>query len=134
MFSPFNLKKLFRKNNQPYSPELPANEQAIFELMIDRVKVGTLSCAQGAWTFFYAPEFKEVRNRYNLITGFPDLDKTYHSDTLWPFFLIRIPGLNQPAIRETIEIENIDAKNEVALLKRFGMYSISNPYQLRPAN
>ena len=60
----------------------------------------------------------------------PDLDKVYKKETLWPFFLVRIPGLKQPAIKEIIEKENIDSQNEAALLKRFGKHSISNPYEL----
>jgi hypothetical protein len=58
------------------------------------------------------------------------LTKVYRKDSLWPFFLVRIPGLKQPAIKEIIEKENIDTENEVELLKRFGQKSISNPYEL----
>lgn len=47
-------------------------------------------------------------------------DKTYKSEELWPFFRIRIPGLEQPSVQEILERENIDKNDEVELLKRFG--------------
>ncbi|MCB9230295.1 MAG: hypothetical protein H6581_01410 [Bacteroidia bacterium] len=127
------IKSLFSKGEQDTSTQLPKEEQASFELSVDGILVGILSCGNGLWKFHYAEEFKAVSDEYNLITGFSDLDKEYVSETLWPFFRIRIPGLGQPRIRETLEKEKIPADNEVALLKRFGMVSISNPYKLRLA-
>ncbi|MBC9890509.1 MAG: hypothetical protein F7B06_11875, partial [Opitutae bacterium] len=62
----------------------------------------------------------------------PHLDKLYESDALWPFFLIRIPGLGQPAIKRMISEENIDPSNEAQLLKRFGKTTIANPFTLIP--
>lgn len=109
---------------------LPKDEEAKFILQVDGIRIGILYCEKGSWFFKYADDFKEHAEEYNLITGFPDLDKTYQSDNLWPFFQIRIPGLKQPAIQEILENEKIDKENEVALLKRFGYKTITNPYQL----
>jgi HipA-like protein len=92
-----------------------------------------LYCEKGEWYYKYADDFKSHSEEYNRIVGFPDLDKTYKSDSLWPFFQIRIPGLKQPAIQEILEKEKIDQANEVALLKRFGKKTISNPYELEMA-
>lgn len=104
-----------------------------FTLRIKDIQIGTLRCENGLWEFFYSDEFKnEYSLEYKRIAGFPDLNKVYKKDSLWPFFLIRIPGLKQPAIKEIIEKENIDTGNEAALLKRFGHHSISNPYELVP--
>jgi HipA-like protein len=110
--------------------QLPKDEEAKFILKVDDISIGTLYCHKGAWYFKYTDEFKKHSDEYNRITGFPDLNKTYQSDMLWPFFQIRIPGLNQPAIREILEKEKIDKANEVALLKRFGQKTITNPYEL----
>ena len=110
--------------------QLPKDEEAKFILTVDKIRSGTLYCEKGEWYFKYADDFKNHSDEYNRIVGFPDLDKTYKSDSLWPFFQIRIPGLKQPAIQEIIEKEKIDQANEVALLKRFGEKTISNPYQL----
>lgn len=120
----------FSKEEEPLY-QLPKDESATFVLKIDNVEVGILRCKNGIWEFMYSDEFKEDYSKeYKRIAGFPDLNKTYQKETLWPFFLVRIPGLKQPAIKETIKNENIDAANEAALLKRFGQYSISNPYEL----
>lgn len=109
---------------------LPKDEKAKFILQVDDIRIGTLYCEKGSWFFKYADDFKQHAAEYNLITGFPDLSKTYQSDNLWPFFQIRIPGLKQPAIQEILAKEKIDKENEVALLKRFGYKTITNPYQL----
>jgi len=109
---------------------LPKNEQAKFVLKVDDIRVGNLYCNQGEWFFKYSDEFKTHSDVYNRIIGFPDMDKTYKSELLWPFFQIRIPGLKQPAIQEILKRENIDQYNEVELLKRFGHKNVTNPYEL----
>lgn len=125
----------FSKDEDDATLHLPKNEKVTFTLKIDKVEVGTLRCDNGVWEFAYAEEFKnEYSEDYKRIAGFPMLDKVYKKETLWPFFLIRIPGLKQPAIKEILEKENIDTGNEVALLKRFGQRSISNPYELVSSN
>lgn len=110
--------------------QLPKDEAAKFILMVDDIRIGTLYCEKGQWYFKYTDDFKSHSDVYTRITGFPDLNRTYKSDILWPFFQIRIPGLKQPAIRKILEKENIDKANEVALLKRFGQKTITNPYEL----
>lgn len=124
------LKKFFGKGDEPIITHLPHEENATFELKVDKIKVGILHCENGEWQFRYTEEFKQHKDEYNRITGFPDLDKVYRDVTLWPFFQTRIPGLKQPAVKEILEKENIDVDNEAALLKRFGKKTISNPYEL----
>ena len=122
----------FSKSGEDFEmvTQLPKGEQAKFVLKVDGITIGTLQCEEGVWFFMYSSDFENHIEKYNRIIGFPDLNKTYQSETLWPFFQIRIPGLKQPAIQEIIAKENIDKNNEVALLKRFGYKSISNPYEL----
>jgi len=126
------LKKLFNKEQDECST-LPENEKSSFFLKVDNHTLGVLISDKGEWLFKYTDEFKKLQDQYKTIVGFPDLNKEYHSELLWPFFQIRIPGLKQPAIKEIIAKENINEKNEAALLKRFGRKSISNPYELLPA-
>lgn len=127
------IKSIFGKGEDELEYQLPKDEQAKFTLSVDNLKVGTLSCHDGEWYFKYANEFKKQADEYKKIVGFSDLDKTYKSPELWPFFRIRIPGLKQPAIQEIIEKEKIDKENDVELLKRFGKRTISNPYELEVA-
>jgi HipA-like protein len=110
--------------------KLPRNVNATFDLKIDKVVIGQLHCENGQWQFKYTEEFKELRNHYNHIAGFSNLEKVYHNNTLWPFFQTRIPGLKQPAVKEILQNENINENNELELLKRFGKKTISNPYEL----
>lgn len=126
------IKKWFSKSedNLEMQVQLPKDEEAKFILMVDDISIGTLHCQKGEWFFKYTDDFKKHTGGYNRITGFPDLNKTYQSDMLWPFFQVRIPGLKQPAIQEILEEEKIDKANEVALLKRFGRKTITDPYEL----
>lgn len=109
---------------------LPLSEEQYFTVYLKALKVGELGCKDGQWTFFYSEEFKARADEFYPIVGFPDLEKTYTSDSLWPFFLIRIPGLGQPRVQQIIEQEEIDPTNEAQLLKRFGQKTIANPYEL----
>jgi len=118
----------FSKSEEDLKMHLPKEENATFDLIIDKIKVGVLHCENGIWEFKYTDEFKQHATEYNLVTGFPDLNKVYKNETLWPFFRIRIPGLKQPSVQEIIKKENIDQENEVALLKRFGKKTIANPF------
>ncbi|MCU0436054.1 MAG: HipA N-terminal domain-containing protein [Bacteroidia bacterium] len=123
------LINLFGKGDEDET-HLPENESYNFRLMVDNLEVGTLRCESGFWFFKYSDEFKKHLQEYKPLTEFPDLEKEYQDDFLWPFFKIRIPGLKQPAIQEIIKREKIDQMNEAALLKRFGERTIANPYQL----
>ena len=93
--------------------------------------VGRLSLREGTWHFEYTDAFRH-RKDIRPIVNFPHLDKHYESDTLWPFFVIRIPGLKQPAVQREIEEEKLDERNEAQLLKHFGKTSIANPFILIP--
>ena len=126
------IKNWFSKGDEDLAMCLPKDENVSFALKIKDVVIGWLHCENGTWEFYYDEEFKNRHsNDYRLITGFPKLQETYKNETLWPFFRTRIPGLRQPAIREIIEEEKIDKNNEAELLKRFGQFSITNPYELK---
>lgn len=120
---------LFKKPEDEKVYELRDNDYAKFKLLYDDFVIGYLEAKNKEWKFFYSDEYKK-NNITNYISGFPQIDKIYNDKSLWPFFKIRIPGLKQPRIMKIIEEENIDKDNEVELLKRFGEYSISNPYKL----
>ena len=108
------------------------NSEGVFILKIEDLIIGTLSLKDGLWIFRYSDAFRE-QDRYRRLIGFSDMEKVYKSDTLWPFFKLRIPGLKQPLIKEILESEDIDVTDEVGLLKRFGKLNVSNPYVLEPA-
>ena len=127
------IKKIFSwfsKDEDDFEVAIPENEEAKFILQLEDMQIGVLYCEKGDWYFKYSNDFRQKSNDYTHIVGFPDLDKTYQSGTLWPFFRIRIPGLKQPAIQEILENEKIDKGNDVELLKRFGHKTIANPYEL----
>lgn len=125
-----SIKRLLSKSDDIYAANLPKTEDATFHLMVEHLTIATLRCENSIWEFKYTEEFKKHSDSYTTIAGFPKIDKVYKSDSLWPFFQTRIPGLKQPAVIEILEKENIDKNNEFELLKRFGRKTISNPYEL----
>ena len=103
--------------------------EAHFQLKIDDVLIGDLSFNNSIWTFIYSNQFKN-QTKYHRLVGFPDLDKEYKSDVLWPFFKTRIPGLRQPSVLEILERKKISRSDESKLLKLFGKFSPTNPFIL----
>ncbi|MCC5842575.1 MAG: HipA N-terminal domain-containing protein [Opitutales bacterium] len=93
------------------------------------LEVGRLILREGEWEFVYSEAFKN-QERVQVLLDFPRKNKTYRMNALWPFFASRIPGLEQPQIRERIRKEGIDDTDEGALLSRFGQRSIANPFTL----
>ncbi len=107
----------------------PTDEKATFSLKYKNIVVGNLRVENGTWKFSYSDEFK-TQNIIAPLVDFPEVNRMYESEDLWPFFSHRIPGMGQPQVQEIIRKENIDKNNDVVLLKRFGHRSISNPFEL----
>lgn len=123
------LTGLFKNEEQVQDIITPKNTEANFILTYKDFLIGTLTLNSGFWYFEYSVHFKN-QNKVDVIVDFPIKDKIYKSKDLWPFFAHRIPGLGQPQVQKIILKENLNPKNEVDLLKRFGSRSISNPFAL----
>ena len=111
------------------SPKALRAKKVSFHLMHGKLLIGSLTYENGFWIFAYSDDFKK-RPDLRTIIQFPDRDKVYRSDELWPFFGMRIPSLKQPAVEKLVADEHIDPSDRAALLKRFGRRTISNPYEL----
>jgi HipA-like protein len=108
----------------------PQGVEATFRLQYGDLKVGELSVKDAIWRFSYDPEF-QTQDDIQPLVAFPDKRRTYESPVLWPFFMARIPGVNQPEVKETIRNEGLDEHSAVDLLRRFGEKTISNPFVLQ---
>lgn len=129
------MTKLFKKIKSfiPQSLEnstVKEDEYAHFTISYKDLDIGYLELKLEKWHFSYTPEFKN-QDQLPPLPDFPDADKIYTNDELWPFFIIRIPSLKQPKVQKIISKEAIDSTSQVELLKRFGEKSISNPFQLK---
>lgn len=126
-----SLKRLIWKVESMLGVKTPEGVEFTFLLRHEDLAIGTLSIKDGLWTFRYTEEFIN-QNEIKPLTTFSNKEKTYTSKELWPFFLSRIPGLEQPGIKKIMSEEDLSDKNEVELLKRFGKKSIQNPFLLDP--
>lgn len=100
--------------------------QASFDIYRKHMKIACLTFDNNIWSFQYTYAFKN-QNKLVPILVFPDVNVTYSSKELWPFFLARIPSLKQPDIRKELKLDNTQQKIElVDLLTKYGEKSINN--------
>jgi len=109
-----------------------ADDQVAFCVILDGLEVGRLRLEGEEWIFSYTDEFRQ-QNKIKPIVDFPNVEKEYRNTELWPFFLLRIPSLKQPAVQEFLRSANVQSPTAAILLKQFGKRSIANPFELVPA-
>ena len=125
------FEKLLSKVDGYGRVKAPKKVIAKFNLQYGKLLIGQLRLEDGRWYFEYSKEFKN-QDQIKSLVDFPDESQSYESDTLWPFFVVRIPSLEQPAIKNIVWKEHIDKDNTAEMLKRFGKKSIANPFLLEP--
>ncbi|MCF8219507.1 MAG: HipA N-terminal domain-containing protein [Bacteroidales bacterium] len=107
----------------------PGDAHATFNVVYEKQVIAVLSYNGNVWQFAYTDEF--IQNPVTKpITDFPDVNRTYTSEKLWPFFASRIPVINQPFHLKKIRKANIREDDSIGLLKLFGKVTISNPFKL----
>lgn len=122
------LKKIWKVEGMDFKDN-PTDSQGVFRLVYGKQLIGELTYSKGVWNFEYSSEFK--RNSVaQPIMDFPDKEKKYTNEQLWPFFATRIPSLNQPYQIKKIEKAKISKNDSVGLLKLFGAETITNPFRL----
>jgi hypothetical protein len=104
--------------------------------MYKKDEIGTLEFSNKSWTFIYSDWFKN-QSGIQPFANFPDVNREYVSEELPPFFESRLPGITQPQVEAFLRNQKNEQINEVetkvALLKKFGRLSITNPFELQPA-
>lgn len=124
------IKNLIKpKKKQPISLQHQETTH-LFSLKYHELEMGTLKFLGDEWIFEYGSLFKEQHVISPLI-DFPEVNKIYKSQILWPFFSNRIPSLKQPKIKAYIDQHPAEKQNEVKLLALFGEYSVNNPFRLQ---
>ena len=124
------IKRLFAKPEGLERASIPVGRIATFGLVYGNLPIGVLELRKGVWCFAYSEPFKR-QTEIPPIVGFPDINKKYQSEDLWPFFISRIPSTSRPAVKEVLDKEHIDETDLAALLGRFGKKTISNPFENR---
>lgn len=116
------IKRLFWSES-PKEVVLTVDNEVTFDIKFGKLLVGTLVYSNDLWHFSYSDEFKSQKEILPL-TNFPSKDKEYKAKELWPFFASRIPSNAQR------QIDKQQSEDIVTLLKKFGRYTVSNPFEL----
>lgn len=75
----------------------------------------------GKYEFFYEHEVKDaIKEGFNLLISFDDLDKTYYCDELFPTFSSRLPDRKRRGIEKILKKYNLEEYDAYELLKRSG--------------
>lgn len=85
--------------------------------------VGMLFRDQGEFVFRYDPEYDKVP-----ISAFPEIDMEYRSESLWPFFAVRIPPMEREDVREEISNLSLEKDQVIEILGSIAKVSVTNPY------
>jgi HipA-like protein len=123
MLKTFVNKFWFPEENDQF--HITENKDVNFQLYYNNEIIGNLSFMDGCWKFEYSDEFK-LQNKILPLVNFPQKEKTYQSNTLWPFFASRIPGSAQLMASEKNQDTDL-----THLLKKYGKRSITNPFVLQ---
>lgn len=122
------LKKLWQPDGMPHL-EKPKKGNTKLVLSYEDKEVGTLNFNDGEWIFQYSDSFK-IQNDLLPIMDFPDKNKVYRADELWPYFAVRIPSIETPYVQKRIKKNRIDSNNILEMLTAFGHKTISSPFLL----
>ena len=128
------LKKLY----PPWLKKKPQPKKTLrqyrFEIKYKNLIVGELYTqdedGKQLYCFKYSKAFEDQHSKENAvrkITGFKTF-KTYKSESLYPFFISRIPDPNRPIIREIIKKDKIDESDPLAILAHFGKKTLDNTF------
>jgi len=123
------MKKILWKVDGMDFTDNPAGSKGAFQLKYGKQLIGILSYENNQWTFKYSDEFR-ANQVINPIIDFPDPDRIYTNEQLWPFFASRIPSLNQSFQFKKIDKAKIRQDDSVGLLRLFGNETITNPFRL----
>ena len=94
----------------------------------DFVVVGYLYKDNEHFVFRYASDYSG-----DPISSFPLVDQVYRSETLWPFFAVRIPPLDRADVRETMKKRALEGGQTIRVLHTVAEASPTNPYEFRLA-
>ena len=92
------------------------------------VVVGYLYKDSEQFVFRYASDYSG-----DPISSFPIVHQEYRSETLWPFFAVRIPPLDRADVRETMKKKALEGGQTIRVLHTVAKVSPSNPYEFRLA-
>lgn len=131
-------KRSEESSTQDAEKQMQSAPRIVFRLIYKNDEIGTLEFSGDKWVFAYSDWFKN-QSVIEPFANFPDVNHEYVSNDLPPFFESRLPGISQPQVEAYLALlkEREKTINEgqkkVALLKKFGRHTITNPFELQPA-
>lgn len=131
-------KRSEESSTQDAEKQMQSAPRIVFRLIYKNDEIGTLEFSGDKWVFAYSAWFKN-QSVIEPFANFPDVNHEYVSNDLPPFFESRLPGISQPQVEAYLALlkkreKTInEGQKKVALLKKFGRHTITNPFELQPA-
>jgi HipA-like protein len=95
------------------------------------VHVGTLVVAPTQFEFSYSIEFRN--SGLPPIPTFPDLEKKYESEVLFPFFQMRLPPVGRTDVASVLKSNKVAPDDTFGMLKLLGSRTVASPYRFSSA-
>lgn len=127
------MDKFFAEWGVPTAKAPSSGPKQSLELVLEsedgqRMLIGTLSVEPQRFVFMYGPEFKQ--SGMPVLPGFPDVDQTYESESLFPFFQVRIPPTNRDDVRRVLTEKAIRDDDVFEMLRVLGRRTAASPFTL----
>jgi HipA-like protein len=99
---------------------------------LDDAVIGTLRLEGDTFVFEYDPGYANAPGAVP-ISAFPDIQKTYRSPTLWPFFAVRLPPTEREDVQAAMKKREIADDDVLRLLAELSRRGVSSPYRFSAA-
>jgi HipA-like protein len=107
----------------------PAVQGPTIRVLLDDILIGTLWQEATEFCFRYDASYAKSPGAI-AISAFPDLEETYRSPSLWPFFAVRIPPSKRSDVRDALKQHGLKPEQTLEILGTLAKSSMSNPYHL----
>lgn len=111
---------------------LPTQRVGVYLVSSASQPIGYLFQRDEQFVFRYSESFKALPHPLP-ISAFPDIEREYHSERLWPFFAVRLPPTDREDVRRALAEKMISEDETLRMLTELSRRVVSSPYELRLA-
>lgn len=125
------LLRTLRRRFLPWSEAPSARDvrgEAVILVFLDDEKIGSLRKEGETFVFKYDDEYARSPTAV-AIPAFPDLQKEYRAERLWPFFGVRLPAVEREDVQRAMRGKDIEDDDVLRLLGELSKRAVSSLYR-----